>query len=105
MLRIHFLLQWYALSDPAVEEALYDSQAMGWFVGIDMGREGAPDKTTISKFRHLPEKHALAAKVFAAVGGQLKKHAAEVAVPECLDGRCPLDAAAFSYFIYKMSNY
>ncbi len=39
MLRIHFLQQWYALSDPAVEEALYDSRAMRKFVGIDLGRE------------------------------------------------------------------
>ena len=53
MLRIHFLQQWYALSDPAVEEALYDSTAMRRFVGIDLGRESAPDETTVCKFRHL----------------------------------------------------
>jgi len=47
MLRIHFLQQWYALSDPAVEEALYDSAAMRRFVGIDLGQEGAPDETTV----------------------------------------------------------
>jgi IS5 family transposase len=38
MLRIYFLQQWFNLSDPAVEEALYDSQAMRRFVGIDLGR-------------------------------------------------------------------
>jgi IS5 family transposase len=52
MLRIHFLQHWFNLSDPAVEEALYDLRAMREFVGIDLGREPAPDETTICKFRH-----------------------------------------------------
>lgn len=64
MLRIHLLQQWYALSDPAAEEALYDSQAMRRFVGIDLGRESAPDETTICKFRHVLEKHQLAQRLF-----------------------------------------
>ena len=55
MLRIYFLQQWFNLSDPAVEEALYDSLAMRDFVGIDLGREPAPDETTVCKFRHLLE--------------------------------------------------
>ena len=59
MLRIHFLQHWFNLSDPAVEESLYDSRAMRNFVGIDLGREPAPDETTICKFRHLMEKHNL----------------------------------------------
>jgi len=42
MLRIYFLQQWFNLSDPAVEEALYDSLAMRRFVGIDLGREPVP---------------------------------------------------------------
>ena len=71
MLRIHFLQQWYALSDPAVEEALYDSAAMRRFVGIDLGREPAPDETTVCKFRHLLEKHGLADKLFQAVNRHL----------------------------------
>lgn len=71
MLRIHFLQQWYALSDPAVEEALYDSAAMRRFVGIDLGRESAPDETTVCKFRHLLEKHGLAERVFKAVNKHL----------------------------------
>ncbi|MGE3153423.1 MAG: transposase, partial [Nitrospiraceae bacterium] len=57
MLRIHFLQHWFTLSDPAVEEALYDSRAMRQFVGIDLGREPVPDETTICKFRHLLEGH------------------------------------------------
>ena len=44
MLRIYFLQQWFNLSDPAVEEALYDSLAMRRFVGIDLGREPVPTK-------------------------------------------------------------
>ena len=53
MLRIYFLQVRYNLSDPAVEDALYDSAAMRDFAGIDLGREPAPDETTICKFRHL----------------------------------------------------
>ncbi|MGH8403494.1 MAG: IS5 family transposase, partial [Gammaproteobacteria bacterium] len=71
MLRIHFLQQWYALSDPAVEEALYDSASMRRFVGIDLGCEPAPDETTVCKFRHLLEKHGLAKELFKAVNRYL----------------------------------
>src|SRR5258708_5385281 len=59
MLRIYFLQLWFNLSDPAVEEALYDSVAMRAFVGIDLGAEGAPDETTVCKFRHLLERNKL----------------------------------------------
>ena len=59
MLRIYFLQQWFNLSDPAVEEALYDSLAMRRFVGIDLGREPVPDETTVCRFRHLLEAHDL----------------------------------------------
>ena len=55
MLRIYFLQQWFNLSDPAVEEALYDSVVMRQFVGIDLGCEPVPDETTVCKFRHLLE--------------------------------------------------
>src|SRR5258708_33460224 len=55
MLRIYFLPQWFNLSDPAVEEALYDSAGMRPFVGIDLGCEPVPDETTVCKFRHLLE--------------------------------------------------
>ena len=53
MLRIYFLQQWFDLSDPSVEEALYDSSAMRRFVGIDLGREPVPDETTVCRLRHL----------------------------------------------------
>src|SRR3984957_8534385 len=52
MLRLYFLQQWFNLSDPAVEEALYDSPVMRQFVGIDLGQEPGPDETTVCKFRH-----------------------------------------------------
>lgn len=71
MLRIYFLQQWFNLSDPAVEEALYDSRALRAFAGIDLGREGAPDETTVCKFRHLLEAHSLGEQVFALVGAHL----------------------------------
>jgi transposase, IS5 family len=57
MLRIYCLQQWFNLSDPAAEEALYDSLSMRRFVGIDLGREPVPDETTICRFRHLLEAH------------------------------------------------
>ena len=52
-----FLQQWFNLSDPGVEEVLYDSAGMRQFVGIDLGREPVPDETTVCKFRHLLEQH------------------------------------------------
>lgn len=67
MLRLHCLQQWFNLSDPAVEEALYDSRAMRQFVGIDLGREPVPDETTICKFRHLLEAHRLGEHLFARI--------------------------------------
>jgi hypothetical protein len=51
MLRIYFLQHWFNLSDPAAEEALYDSPALRRFAGIDLGRAPAPDETSILNFR------------------------------------------------------
>jgi IS5 family transposase len=78
MLRIYFLQQWYDLSDPAVEEALYDSQAMRRFVGIDLGREGVPDETTVCKFRHRLEAHALGERIFERVWEHLEANGLKV---------------------------
>ncbi|MNM71643.1 Transposase DDE domain protein [compost metagenome] len=63
MLRIHLLQQWYALSDPAMEEALCDTPVMRQFARLN-GLEEIPDETTILNFRRLLEKHALAAALF-----------------------------------------
>jgi transposase, IS5 family len=73
MLRIHCLQLWFNLSDPAVEEALYDSRAMRSFVGIDLGREPVPDETTVMRFRHLLEEHKLGAEIFEEVGRLLQQ--------------------------------
>ena len=72
MLRIHCLQLWFDLSDPAVEEALYDSRAMRSFVGIDLGREPVPDETTVMRFRHLLEEHQLGSRIFEEVGRVLQ---------------------------------
>ena len=78
MLRVLCLQQWFNLSDPAVEEALYDSRAMRYFVGIDLGREPVPDETTICKFRHLLEAHQLGQQLFARIGEYLTKQGLQV---------------------------
>jgi IS5 family transposase len=78
MLRIHFLQHWFNLSDPAVEEALYDSRAMRGFVGIDLGREPVPDETTVCKFRHLLEAHNLGDRLFALIGEYLQENGMKV---------------------------
>ena len=78
MLRIHFLQHWFNLSDPAVEEALYDSRAMRNFVGIDLGQEPAPDETTVCKFRHLLEAHNLGEQLFALIAGYLDENGMKV---------------------------
>ncbi len=72
MLRIHCLQHGFNLSDPGVEEALYDSKALRRFVGIDLGREPAPDETTIGKFRHWLEAKGLGEAIFQRVGEPLK---------------------------------
>jgi len=78
MLRIHFLQHWFNLSDPAVEESLYDSRAMRQFAGIDLGREPAPDETTICKFRHLLEAHDLGSRLFELIGEFLDENGLKV---------------------------
>jgi IS5 family transposase len=78
MLRIYFLQQWFNLSDPAVEEALYDSLAMRSFVGIDLGREPVPDETTACKFRHLLERHEIGRQLFEQVHVHLERHGIKV---------------------------
>ena len=71
MLRIHLLQQWYALSDPAMEEALYEIASMRQFARLSL-LEAIPDETTILNFRHLLERHGLAAKLLAAVNRHLQ---------------------------------
>ena len=85
MLRIYFLQQWFDLSDPAVEDALYDSVTMRRFVGIDLGQEPAPDETTVCKFRHLLERHGLGRKMLTTVNGYLERHGLKVGTGTIVD--------------------
>jgi IS5 family transposase len=85
MLRMYFLQQWFNLSDPAVEEALYDSVAMRHFVAIDLGQEPVPDETTVCKFRHLLERHGLGAKIFARVNGYLESRGVKIGTGTIVD--------------------
>ena len=71
MLRIHFLQQWFNLSDPAMEEALYDTPMFREFAGLDMGEDHLPDESTILRFRHLLEQHQLSLQILATVNATL----------------------------------
>ena len=79
MLRIYFLQQWFDLSDPGAEEALYDSRAMRRFAGIDLGREPVPDETTLCNFRHLLERHDLGRRLFETVHEHMARRGIKVA--------------------------
>ncbi len=72
MLRIHFLQQWYALSDPAMEEALYEIAPLRQFAGLSL-LDAIPDETTLLNFRHLLERHGLAAQMLTAVNADLSR--------------------------------
>lgn len=85
MLRIYFLQLWFNLSDPAVEEALYDSVAMRAFAGIDLGTEGVPDETTVCKFRHLLERNKLGKVLLTAVNEHLRRGGIKIAKGTIVD--------------------
>ena len=67
MLRMYLLQIWFNLSDPATEDAIYDSYAMRKFIGIDFITENVPDETTLCKFRHLLEENGLNKLFFDAI--------------------------------------
>lgn len=71
MVKIHCLQQWYNLSDPGCEEAIYDRNSFQKFLGIDLLADEVPDETTILNFRHLLEKHKLPKKIFEIINGYL----------------------------------
>jgi IS5 family transposase len=73
MLRIYFMQQWFNLSDPAMEDALYDSESMRRFAGIELIDDAVPDESTILRFRHLLEQHQLTQKLFELVRGLLEQ--------------------------------
>jgi len=71
MLRVYFLQQWYGLADEALEDALYDSQALQRFARIDLSAEGVPDATTLLNFRRLLETNDLCKGLFQAINADL----------------------------------
>ena len=71
MLRLYFVQQWYGLADEALEDALYDSQALRGFAGIDLAAATVPDATTVMNFRHWLERHELTKVLFDEVGATL----------------------------------
>src|SRR5271167_3072904 len=73
MLRIYFLQQWFNLSDPQAEDAIYDSESMRRFARVELGEEVVPDETTILRFRHLLEKHGLTQAIFNSITGLLEE--------------------------------
>ena len=67
MLRIHFMQHWFNLSDPAMEDSLYDSESMRRFAGIELAEDTVPDESTILRFRRLLEVHQLSERIFAQI--------------------------------------
>ncbi|RYU57414.1 IS5 family transposase [Methylolobus aquaticus] len=72
MLRLYFLQQWYALSDPGLEDALYEIESMRRFAGLELADDALPDETTILKFRRLLERHALTAQLMNTINDVLE---------------------------------
>ncbi len=85
MLRTYFLQQWFNLSDPGVEEALYESPVLQRFAGVDLGAAPAPDETTICRFRHLLEKHDLCGMMLDAVNLHLEAKGIRIATGTIVD--------------------
>jgi IS5 family transposase len=79
MLRTYFMQQWFNLSDPGVEEALYESPVLRRFVGVDLGVAAPPDETTVCRFRHLLEKHELGGQMLETVNLNLETKGIRIA--------------------------
>jgi IS5 family transposase len=69
--KLHKLVEPFYPKVEGIEDAIYDSQAIRAFVGIDLGRESAPDATTLLKFRHLVGVEELTRQIFDAINGHL----------------------------------
>lgn len=75
MLHMYCLQQWYApLADEVLEDAIYDSQMLRNFVGVDLSHESVPDATTLLGFRHLLEEHGLTKTLFETVNSHRREH-------------------------------
>jgi transposase, IS5 family len=85
MLRVYFLQQWFALSDPGVEDALYESPVLRRFAGVDLGRAPAPDETTILNFRHLLEGRDLCGQMLDTVNLYLESRGIRITTGTIVD--------------------
>jgi transposase, IS5 family len=85
MIRVYFLQQWFNLSDPGAEDALYESPVLRHFVGIDLGRAPVPDESTILGFRHLLEKHELGGAMLKAVNQYLESRGIRISTGTIVD--------------------
>src|ERR1700745_2136596 len=85
MLRTYFVQQWFNLSDPGVEEALYESAALRRVVGVDLGVAQAPHETSIWRFRHRLEKHDLGGLMLEAVNVHLEARGIRIATGTIVD--------------------
>ena len=85
MLRTYFVQQWFNLSDPGVEEALYESPVLQRFVGVDLGAAPAPDETTVLRFRHLLERHDLCGMMLESVNIHLQAKGVKIATGTIVD--------------------
>ena len=85
MLRLYFLQQWFNLSDPGAEDALYESPVLRHFVGVDLGRAPVPDESTILQFRHLLEKHELGEAMLHAVNRYLESRGIRITTGTIVD--------------------
>jgi len=85
MLRTYFVQQWFNLSDPGVEELLYESPVVRRFIGVDLGIAAAPDETTVLRFRHLLEKHDLGGRMLEAVNVHLEARGIKIQTGTIVD--------------------
>src|ERR1700739_411216 len=85
MLRVYFLQQWFNLSDPGAEDALYESPVLRHFVGIDLGRAPVADESTLLGFRHRLEKHELGGAMLNAVNQYLESRGIRITTGTIVD--------------------
>ncbi len=85
MLRVYFLQEWFNLSDPCAEDALYESPVLRGFAGVDLGRAAAPDESTILRFRRLLEQHELCGKILDTVNHYLASKGLRISTGTIVD--------------------
>jgi IS5 family transposase len=85
MLRVYFLQQWFNLSDPGAEDALYESPVLRRFAGVDLGRASTPDETTILRFRRILEQHELCGQILDTVNHYLASKGLRIATGTIVD--------------------